>query len=61
MAGNGMVFVQGKHSEYQKTIQAAASAQEKDNYAVQALEILGKSSPTQEDVDNLVMLVQRLS
>lgn len=56
-----MNFVQGKHSEYQKTIQAAASAQEKDNYAVQALEILGKSSPSQEDVDNLVMLVQRLS
>jgi hypothetical protein len=61
MAGSGMNFVQTKHAEYQQLIQGAATAQERDNYAVQALEILGKSSPTQEDTDNLVMLVQRLT
>lgn len=61
MAGNGMTFVQGKLNEYQETIRNAANAQEKANYASQALEIMGKVNLTQDDADALVVLVQKLT
>jgi hypothetical protein len=61
MAGEGREFVQGKLNQYQETVRNAANAQEKANYASQAMEILGKTNPTQDDTDALVMLVGRLS
>jgi len=59
--GQGIAFVQTKHAEYQSIVQAAATAQEKANYASQALEIMGKVNPTQDEVDQLVVLVNRLT
>lgn len=59
--GQGITFVRTKHTEYQGIVTAAATAQEKMNYASQALEIMGKVNPTQDEVDQLVVLVQRLT
>jgi len=58
--GQGIDFVRAKHDEAQRIVTAAATAQEKLNYASQALEIMGKATPTQDDTDQLVVLMQKL-
>ena len=58
--GQGKDFVQAKFNAAQQVVQAAATAQEKLNYASQALEIMGKATPTQDDTDQLVVLMQKL-
>jgi hypothetical protein len=61
MAGEGRAFIQSKFEEYDQIVKSASTAQEKRNYASQALEITGKVNSTQEDTDQLVMIVQRLT
>ncbi len=58
--GAGIDFVRTKHAAYQEIIQEAAAAQEKANYSAQALELMGKTAPTQDDMDQIVTLVQKL-
>lgn len=59
--GQGIDFVRAKHDEAQQIVTAAVNAQEKVNFASQALEIMGKTTPTQDDMDQLVVLVQKLT